>query len=144
MRSSFIAACATLALTCPALADGHATGDAEAGEKEFRKCKACHMITDADGNDIVKGGKTGPNLYGIHDRTAGSVEDFRYSDGLVQAGEAGLVWSEDEFVAYVADPTAYLKEKLGDDSARSKMTFKLKDEDSARDIWAYLVSAGTE
>ncbi|HBB82182.1 MAG TPA: cytochrome C, partial [Sulfitobacter sp.] len=55
----------------PLWAESHASGDAEAGEKVFRKCKSCHMIQDDEGNDIQKGGRTGPNLYGIYNRVAG-------------------------------------------------------------------------
>ena len=61
-------------LSTPVFADGHATGNAEAGEKVFNKCKACHMIQDAEGTDIVKGGRTGPNLYGLYTRVAGSTD----------------------------------------------------------------------
>ena len=43
----------------PAFAGGHASGDAAEGEKAFRQCKACHAIVDADGNEVMKGGKTG-------------------------------------------------------------------------------------
>lgn len=125
----------------PAFADGHATGDAEAGEKVFNKCKACHMISDADGNDIVKGGRTGPNLYGLYTRIAGSA-DFRYGDSIVEAGEAGLVWNEEEFVKYVADPKKYLAEYTDNKRAKSKMAFKLKDAEDAANVWAYLVSVG--
>ena len=41
----------------PAFAGGHASGDAEAGEKAFNQCKACHQIVDADGNAIVRPGR---------------------------------------------------------------------------------------
>lgn len=122
------------------MADGHATGDAASGEKGIKKCKACHEVVDNDGNEIFKGGKTGPNLYGLSGRVAASVEGFRYGDSIAALGETGFVWSEDEFVAYVADPTAFLKDKLDDGKARSKMSFKFKKEDDAKDIWAYLVS----
>lgn len=130
-------------MSAPAFADGHATGDAEAGEKVFNKCKACHAIQTADGEDIVKGGRTGPNLYGVYSRVAGS-EDFRYGDSIVEAGEAGLEWNEEEFVKYVADPKKYLAEYNDDKRAKSKMSFKLKSEDDAKDVWAYLVSVGPE
>jgi len=126
-------------LSAPAFAD--ATGDAAAGEKVFNKCKACHMITDADGTDIVKGGRTGPNLYGILGRAAASG-DFKYGDSLTQAGEAGLVWNEEEFVKYVADPKEYLETYLDKSRARSNMAFKLKDAEDAANVWAYLVSVG--
>jgi len=129
--------------SAPVFADGHASGDAEAGEKVFNKCKACHMIQDADGNDIVKGGRTGPNLYGIYTRTAGSA-DFKYGDSLVEAGEAGLAWDEEAFIGYVADPKKYLAEYNDDKRAKSKMSFKLRKADEAADVWAYLVSVGPE
>ena len=130
-------------LSAPAFAGGHATGDAEAGAKVFNKCKACHMIQDAEGNDIVKGGRTGPNLYGLYTRVAGST-DFKYGKSIVEAGEAGLEWNEEEFVKYVADPKKYLAAYNDDKRAKSKMSFKLKKSDEAANVWAYLVSVGPE
>jgi cytochrome c len=121
-------------LAVPAFADG----DAAKGEKEFKKCKACHLIEAPDGTTIMKGGKTGPNLYGIPGRTAGTVEDFKYGESLVAAGEAGLVWDAENFVKYVEDPASFLKEVLDDGSAKSKMTFKLKK--GGEDVYAYLES----
>ena len=115
-------------------------GDAAAGEKAFNQCKSCHMIQAADGTDIVKGGKTGPNLYGVVGRTAGSYEGFRYGDAIVAVGEAGYAWDEEGFTGYVQDPTGWLKEKTGDNSARGKMSFRVRKEQDAHDIWAYLAS----
>ncbi|KJS40285.1 MAG: cytochrome C550 [Roseovarius sp. BRH_c41] len=124
---TLLAASATLvALSLPAFA----AGDAAKGEKEFNKCKACHMIA-SDSETIVKGGKTGPNLYGVIGRAAGSVEDFKYSDGLAAKGADGLVWDEAELAAYVKDPSEYL-------GSRSKMTFKLAK--GAEDVAAYLAT----
>ena len=122
----------------PALAEG----DADKGAKDFNKCRSCHMITTDAGEDIVKGGRTGPNLYGIIGRQAGTYEDFKYGDDLVAAGEAGLVWDEENFVTYVVDPRAFLRTYLDDSKAKSKMTFKLKD--GGQDIYAYLISVGPE
>lgn len=130
----------------PAFADGHASGDAAAGEGVFSKCKACHSIVDAEGEVIVKGGRNGPNLYGLYTRQAGAEEDFgkKYGKSLIEAGENGLTWDEANFVQYVADPRAFLRETLDDSKARSKMSFKLGDEQDAKDVWAYLVSVGPE
>ena len=89
-----------------------AAGDATKGKKTFNKCKSCHMIVDDGGNTIIKGGKTGPNLYGISGRTAGSVDGFKYGKSLAALGETGFVWSEAEFVTYVADPKKFLAKKL--------------------------------
>lgn len=125
-------------LTLPAYAEG----DADAGKKTFNKCKSCHQIVDPAGEVIVKGGKTGPNLYGIAGRTAGTVEGFKYGDSIVEAGENGLVWDEENFVAYAQDPKKYLKDYLDQTSAKSKMTFKLKK--GAEDVYAYIVSVSAE
>jgi len=142
MKIVIMTAIAALALAGPAFADGHATSDAAAGADTFGKCKACHSIVEDAGEIILRGGRNGPNLYGIHNRTAGTVEEFRYGDSIVEAGAAGLVWTEEEFVGFVADPKGYLAEYLDDRRARSKMSFRLRDEQDVRDVWAYLVSVG--
>ncbi len=126
----------------PLLADGHASGDAEAGEAVFKKCKACHSVIDNDGEVLAKGGKNGPNLYGLLNRQAGTVDGFKYGDDLVAAGDAGLTWDEEQFVNYVADPRKFLRATLDDKKAKSRMSFKLKKEDDAANVWAYLVSVG--
>jgi cytochrome c len=117
-----------------------AAGDAEKGLKAFKKCKSCHMIADEGGNIIIKGSRAGPNLYGIFGRRAGSVYDFKYGKSLAALGATGFVWSEAEFVTYVANPKKFLVNKLDDKKARSKMSFKLKKDADALNIWAYLVS----
>lgn len=145
MKLTTVATVVATLTALPAFAGGHATGDAEAGEKAFNQCKACHAIVDADGNDIVKGGKTGPNLYALPGRTAGTQEDFsKYKKSLVAAGEGGLVWDEANFVAYVQDPNAFLKEVTGDSKARSGMAFRVRKEDDALNLWAYIASVSPE
>lgn len=126
---------AALGLAAPAFADG---GDATKGEKEFNKCKACHTITAPDGTVIMKGAKVGPDLYGIVDRAAGSVEGFSYSDVMKEAGEKGLIWTEDNLVHYLPDPSKFLEEQSGDATGKSKMTFKMAK--GAEDVVAYLKS----
>lgn len=135
------AAIIALSFAAPAFADGHSAGDAEAGEKAFNKCKSCHMIVADDGTEIVKGGKTGPNLYGVIGRQAGTA-DFRYGDDLVKAGEAGLVWDEANLAEYTADPRAFLRTYLDDSKAKSRMSFKLKN--GGEDVAAYLASVGPQ
>lgn len=138
------------ALACivaaPAFAGGHASGDAEAGEKAFRQCKSCHSVVNTETDEtLVKGGKTGPNLWGVVGATAGTNADFsRYKDSIVAAGEAGLVWDEASFVEYVQDPTKFLRATLDDKKARSGMTFKVRKEDDAVNLWAYLASVSPE
>jgi len=132
---------AALALTVLAF-PAHAEGDAAKGEKGFNKCKACHTITADNGDVIVKGGKVGPNLYGVIGRTAGTEEGYKYGDSLVEAGEKGLVWDETNLVAYTADPRQFLREYLDDPKAKSKMAIKVPK--GVDDIAAYLASVGPQ
>ena len=128
----------TLALSLPAVASSDAMNDAMKGEKTFKKCKACHMLKTDDGEMIVKGGKTGPNLWGVIGRQAGSVEDYKFKPSIVAAGEAGLVWTEENLAEFTAGPAKFLKEYLDDSGAKSKMGFKLKK--GGGDVAAYLAT----
>lgn len=138
MKLAILSAVACVALSTPLLA----AGDAAKGEAEFKKCKACHAIVADDGTEIQKGGKTGPNLYGIVGRAAGTVPDFKYSEVMLEAGEKGLVWSEENLIAYLPDPSKFLEEQAGDEEGKSKMTFKLTK--GAEDMAAYLASVGAQ
>ncbi|NBR38853.1 MAG: cytochrome c family protein, partial [Alphaproteobacteria bacterium] len=61
-------------------------GDVDAGEKVFKKCKACHLV-DQEKN------KVGPHLVNVFGRTAGSLESFsKYSNALK---DSGIVWNDD-------------------------------------------------
>jgi cytochrome c len=119
-------------LATPALAQ-----DAGKGESEFRKCKSCHSIIAPDGTAVVKGGKTGPNLYGVIGRPLAATE-FDYGAGIREAAAKGLVWDEASLATYVQNPTAWLQEVTGDPAAQSKMTFKLGK--GGADVAAYLAS----
>lgn len=116
-----------------------AAGDATKGEAAFKQCQTCHAVVDDTGAVLAgKGAKTGPNLYGVFGRQAGSVPDFKYGESIVAAGAAGLIWDEATFTAYVQDPAAFLKERLADKSAKAKMMFKVKNAETAADLYAYL------
>lgn len=116
-----------------------AAGDATKGEAIFKQCQTCHTVMDDTGATLAgKGSKTGPNLYGVFGRAAGSVEGFKYGESIVAVGAAGYAWDEAGFVEYVQDPGAFLKAKLGDKGAKSKMSFKLKGADKAADLYAFL------
>lgn len=129
---ALIATFATIAL--PALAQ-----DAAKGENDFKKCKACHSITADDGTVIQKGGKVGPNLFGVIGRKVAST-DFNYGDGIIAVGATGLVWDEANLSAYLLDPTKWIDEITGDTSLKSKMSFKLAK--GGPDVAAYLASVG--
>jgi len=106
--------------TTPALA----SGDAAAGEKVFKKCKACHVV-DAEKH------KTGPHLVNIMGRTAGSADGFKkYSDAMKSSG---IVWNEETLDAYLENPKAYVK--------GTRMAFAgLRKEEDRVNVIAYLKS----
>lgn len=98
-----------------------------AGEKVFRKCKACHQIGAGAKN------RSGPVLTGIVGQAAGQVEGFKYSKPLMAMAEAGLVWDAENLQAFLAKPKAFMK--------GTKMSFAgLKKEADLAAITAYLAS----
>lgn len=124
LLAAIVALCGAMS---PALAQ-----DVTAGEKVFKKCKACHKV----GEDAKNG--VGPHLNDVIARPAGSVEGYKYGTGMKQANEAGLVWNEELILAYITNPKEFLREYLDDPKAKAKMTFKLKKEQDRIDVLAYV------
>lgn len=74
--------------------------DIKAGEKVFKKCKACHVVSDEKH-------KTGPHLVNLFGRTAGTVDGFKkYSKAMKNSG---IIWDEDTLEAYLEAPKKYVK-----------------------------------
>ncbi|GGH61322.1 c-type cytochrome [Frigidibacter albus] len=100
-----------------------------AGEKVFKKCAACHKVGDGAKNAV------GPALNGIVGRPAGTVEGFKYSKPMLDAGAGGLVWTHDELSGYLADPKGYMP--------KNKMSFAgLKKDSDLEAVIAYLSTFG--
>lgn len=139
-RPAFLLPVLALGLLAPGLALAQAAGDAAAGEQTFnRQCASCHVVEDPSGEVLAgRAARTGPNLYGVAGRVPGSLPDFEYGDDLVAYGQTGVVWEEANFVPYLHDPTAFLREALGDPGARGKMVYKVRGEEAAYDLWAFL------
>ena len=77
-----------------------ASGDLSHGEKVFKKCSACHSIKSGGGNKI------GPALYNVVGRKIGSLNDYKYSNALV---EYGKVWSFEELNGFLLKPKDWIK-----------------------------------
>ncbi len=140
-------------LAGPAFAESHLSETAALGEAAFGQCQTCHVVVDDEGETLAgKNAKTGPNLYGIIGRQAGSVEGFKYGKSLVAAGEAGLVWDKENFTAYSLDPKKFLQTYLDDKKARSRMSYKVRAdrkndlaaEDVAMNLYDFLAEIGPE
>jgi cytochrome c len=137
-----LAATLFLMLASPAAFAQDVTGDAANGERLFNQCSTCHNVTNAEG-DVLAGRpnmRTGPNLYAVSGRTIGSIEDFRYSDGLIALGEMDMVWDQANFIAYAQDPTGFIREASGNNRLRGAMAFRARSEQDAADLYAYLRS----
>ena len=110
-----------LCLSAPALAEG----DPEKGESVFKKCRACHAVGEGAKN------KVGPHLNDMMGRQAGTGEGFKYSASMIEAGENGLVWTEDKIAAYLRDPRGFIP--------KNRMAFAgLKKDDEVDNVIAYL------
>lgn len=109
----------SVAVSTPSLA-----ADIKAGEKVFKKCKACHVV-DAEKN------KTGPHLVNIMGRKAGTLESYtKYSKAMVAAD---VIWDETTLDAYLEKPKKYIK--------GTKMAFAgLRKEKDRVNVIAYLKS----
>jgi cytochrome c2 len=104
-----------------------AQGDAAAGEKVFRKCKACHAVGDGAKN------KVGPTLNGIVDNEIASVDGFKYSKAFLAKKAEGLVWSVYVLDSYLTKPKKFIP--------GTKMSYSgLKKEGDRENIIAYLMT----
>ncbi len=102
-----------------------------AGEKAFGKCKACHQIGEGAKH------RSGPQLNGVFDRTAGSEDGFKYSSAMVEAGEGGMIWDDANLAGFLEKPRDFVK--------GTKMSFAgFKDDEDIAAVIAYLKSFEAE
>lgn len=129
--SKFPKALAASTLIAAALSSLPAFGqDVEAGKKVFNKCIACHAVGEGAKN------KVGPHLNDLLTRTAGSLEDFKYSSAMKAAGEAGTVWDEVTLTQYLVAPRDFVK--------GTRMAFAgLRKSEEVANVIAYLKTFST-
>jgi Cytochrome c2 len=68
------------------LSAAQAEGNAAAGKKTFALCRTCHSAEPGIN-------KTGPSLFGIVGRKAGTAPGYFYSEAMDHARETGIVWN---------------------------------------------------
>ncbi len=104
-------------------ADLMAEADVAKGAKVYKKCAACHKISDGDN-------ATGPFLYGVVGRPVASVAGFGYSAAMT---EKGGDWTPEALDAFLTKP--------GADVPGTKMSFSgLKKISDRVNVIAYLDS----
>ncbi|WP_102108665.1 c-type cytochrome [Oceaniglobus roseus] len=102
---------------------------AEAGEKVFRKCQACHAVGEGAKN------KVGPQLNGVLGRGVGSIDGFNYSPAFREAYDNGEVWTADRLSAFLENPR--------DAMPGTKMSYRGLPDAGDRDaLIAFLASHG--
>ena len=80
-------------------------GDITHGEKVFKKCAACHSISQNGGNKI------GPKLWNVMFRPVGAITDYKYSKALSTYGKE---WTWEEMNGFLEKPSKWIKgNKMG-------------------------------
>ena len=74
--------------------------NAAEGAKIFKKCAACHSITEGGANKI------GPALWGVLGRSAASVPGYKYSKAMASHGKN---WSFEEMNGFLTKPKDWIK-----------------------------------
>lgn len=96
--------------------------DLENGRRVFARCRSCHTVTEGGPN------MTGPNLYGVFGRPAGSQPRFNYSTAVKTAG---FTWDAEHLDHWLENPRTFLR--------GTKMTFAgIPDATDRRDVIAFL------
>ncbi|MBC6982730.1 cytochrome c family protein [Caulobacter sp. 17J80-11] len=100
------------------------TADLANGKRVFARCRSCHSLTEGGPN------MTGPNLYGVFGRKAGSKADYNYSDAVKNAG---FTWDAQRLDGWLSDPKHFLP--------GTKMSFAgVHDAKDRTDLIAYLMT----
>ena len=77
-----------------------ASTSAADGAKVFKKCAACHSISEGGSNKI------GPALWGVLGRKAGSISDYKYSKAMAAYEKP---WSFEEMNGFLIKPKDWIK-----------------------------------
>ena len=86
-------------------------------------CKACHALEPGKPSRA-----TGPSLIGVPGQPALHAADFKgWSEAMKAAQAKNLVWTDDNLMAYIADPKGFLTTFNGQ-PLKNAMMFQLKDE----------------
>lgn len=109
---------------------------AKANDPQWPDCRTCHQVQAPDGTVLARGGRAGPNLYGVAGRALAGDAGFRlYSDGLLAAAQTGARWTEGNFNAYLAGPDQFLQSLTGNAAFESGMHVALRGDGTALYQW---------
>lgn len=104
-----------------------AKADAAAGEKQSKKCAACHNLQEG------AGAKIGPDLYGVVGRKVASAAGFAYSDAMKKHGGD---WTFEQLFRFIENPRS--------DIPGTAMSFAgIKSPQQRADLLVYLNTLGS-
>lgn len=93
-----------------------------------QRCSACHAAS------LAGEAQWGPNLFGVMDRSAGSVPDYRYASYLRGQQTRGVAWDSASLGPWLVDSKAVAKAA----GARTKMPAQGLSDEEVRRVIAYL------
>jgi cytochrome c len=125
MKQSTTMALVALVMVCSAATSEAQQGNANAGQRMFGTCAACHSL-EPNRN------MSGPSLADLWNRKAGTLPSFhRYSPALKSSG---VVWNDKTLDEWIEDPLHVVP--------GNTMTFQgLKNKQQRADLLAYLKEA---
>lgn len=112
-------------LLAAAPAAAEEVGDAVRGETLWRACSSCHRLGEGARHAV------GPSLNRVFGRNAGTIDGFRFSKAMREAGEGGLIWTFETLDPFLEKPKSVLP--------GTKMSYRGMDNAADRfDLLAYL------
>lgn len=98
------------------------SADLANGRRVFARCRACHTLNEGGPNT------TGPNLFGVFGREAGSHPGYNYSTAV---RDADFTWDAERLDHWLENPREFLR--------GNKMSFPgIPDPEDRRDVIAFL------
>ena len=74
----------------------------EDGIRSARKCASCHVFEQGGDNRV------GPVMWDVLNRPKGAIDEFGYSDAMMEAAARGEVWGYEELDGFLENPREYM------------------------------------
>ena len=122
MRTAFLTLCILTVGASQAATSQAWAQSAEAGERVYAQCRACHQVGEGARNLV------GPQLNGMFGRKSGTIAGYSYTDANKNAN---ITWDDKTFSDYIVDPKGKIP--------GTKMAFAgLKNPQQVTDLIAFL------
>lgn len=96
LMAGLVACCGLVFATAGSYAQAPSSADNEMAFNNH--CRECHAFDKGDN-------RTGPTLYGVVGRKAGSVPEYEYSESLKASG---ITWTESNLDQWITNPNSFI------------------------------------